>query len=296
MAAAALPTPSVAVAVTSKAPALPNACVTASPGAPVPSPKLHAIAEPVQRSVAAAAIPTPARADAEAGTLTAVSVGGAASKPAASTRQSLIPAPGGGLLWRKRVQIAAALPWSSTASVAPKSISDGSAALSPRLMSVTAPKALPAGRRAAWTAGRAPLSPIQIATAAPSGATSTFDAKPVPPPESGWKPVNEAPDEPRGGLHDRRAHRRLREPHRRGGVRRVDGQGGRHGGRARRRRLRRAAPRAAGEVRRDRPVRGLDDLPGEVPQGGGVSVGREGERERSRRAGGRQRLGLRARA
>ncbi len=59
---------------------------------------------------------------------------------------------------------------------------------------MTAPKALPAGRRAAWTAGRAPLSPIQIATAAPSGATSTFDAKPVPPPESGWKPVNEAPE------------------------------------------------------------------------------------------------------
>ena len=124
-------------------------------------------------------MPTPAFTDAFVGTLTAASVGGAASKPAASSCQSLMVS---AALMRNRLHAAAALPWPSTATAGVKRETVGSAgAFAPSAMSVTAPNwpASPGPRRVAWIAGRPPLTPLQIATAAPSGATSTRAEKPL---------------------------------------------------------------------------------------------------------------------
>ena len=76
----AFPTASVAVTVTSNAPAEPKAWLTAEPAPVWPSPKLHAYAIGDIRSVAAAAIPIAAPGSPEDGTLTAVRVGPAASR------------------------------------------------------------------------------------------------------------------------------------------------------------------------------------------------------------------------
>ncbi len=79
----AFPTASVAVTVTLNAPAEPKAWLTAAPAAAWPSPKFHADAIGDSRSVAATAIPIAAPGAPDGGTLTAASLGAAASRPAA---------------------------------------------------------------------------------------------------------------------------------------------------------------------------------------------------------------------